>query len=637
MTLARASDFSNLLKTRRFCNVFWRAQQPAVNARICKFQELLGSSLVQGYTAAGELQGPAMPSKRVELNADHLREARQAAANRTYSASSPLLFAHMGERGLHLRVRGATADWILRFGGKTRTLALLGPERGECKPGEIRVIREAEELARKTRALLKDGTDPKAFLTGTAAGKSEEDAKVAAERKAAIETGKWTWETLVEKYADGYLSEPRMTTRGILKQPSEHTGPEARRYLTMEEAKPLSGRLLSELRPGDLEEVRDACAKAGRKTASRQFVAYSKGALSFARKKHSRAAGLEGAPKWWLEVEKLDSTIPAPKGRHPSLQELARTLYTAEKFRTIPGRKNARETSETVLAALWFIALTAQRVTSALSLRKEHVLPWAGGPEGWKVAYFPPEVMKGRRPHSLPLPPRLAVLFERVAGGDDENDSAFVFPATRGTDEEDAPVSRWSVATVIDRLRGRSADPKAGEEFDGPDLLEGLPYFSPHDIRRTFATVCEDLTVRGDAISAVLDHVGIDMGQAAPMKVADVTRIVYDYSQRLELKRIAIEAWTEALFAAVEAEWEANRPCTPVTRPLPPPQYDSSLWATWVEQSKAEIEKLGSSPFSDYGPWYRIAERQRELRGKIREPFRALNRSRDEMEDDEIA
>ncbi len=538
-----------------------------------------------------------MPTKRVELNGNRLTEARQAAADRTYPASDPLFFADMNEKGLLLRVRGGKADWILKHGGKTRTIGTLGPERGDLKPGEIRAIKDARELAQKTRAMLKDGTDPKAFLTGTTAGKSEEDAKAAAERKTAVEAGKWTWETLVEKYADGYLSEPRMTTRGILKQPSEHTGPEARRYLTIEEAKPLFGKLLSELRPGDLEEVRDACASAGRKTASRQFVAYSKGALSFARKKHSRAAGLEGAPKWWLEVEKLDSTIPAPKGRHPSLQELARTLYTAEKFRTIPGRKNARETSETVLAALWFVALTAQRVTSALSLRREHVLPWRGGPSGWKIIYFPPEVMKGKRPHSLPIPPRVALLFERVAEKAGA-DSAYVFPATRATGEEDAPVSRWSVATVIDRLRGRSADPKAGEEFDGPDLLKGLPYFSPHDVRRTFATVCEDLTVRGDAISAVLDHVGIDMGQAAPMKVADVTRIVYDYSQRLELKRIAIEPWTEALFAAVDSEWMAHRRPPPVGRIARRP----------VE---ATPDSQGKKRFLERAPWYIEMEREK--------------------------
>jgi len=541
-----------------------------------------------------------MPTKRVELNTDHLREAREAAAKRTYPATKPLFLADMNEKGLRLRVRGGKADWILCHGKATRTLATLGPERGDLKPGEIRVIRDARELAQKTRALLKDGTDPKAFLTGTAAGKSEEDAATTAKRKAAIAAGKWTWETLVEKYADGYLSEPRMTTRGILKQPSDHTGKEARRYLTMEEARPLFGKLLSELSPGDLEDVRDICAEAGRMTASRQFVAYSKGALSFARRKHSRAAGLEGAPKWWLEVEKLDSTIPAPKERRLSIEELAEVLYKAEKFRTIPGRKNARETSETVLAAFWFIALTAQRVTSAMSLRKEHVRPWQGGPEGWKIAYFEPKAMKGKRPHSLPIPPRVALLFDRVAA-EDGKVSPFVFPATRETGEEDKPLSRWSVVSVIDRLRGRPADTTAHAEArrkaekDGkqleklPDLLEGLPEFSPHDLRRTFATVCKDLKVRGDAVSAVLDHVSIDMGQDAPMKVADVTRLIYDYSQQLELKQVAIEAWTNALFEAVESEWRKHR--------IPPrpgrgvPVKEDEPWYLPMEREKAKADE----------------------------------------------
>lgn len=540
-----------------------------------------------------------MPTKRVELNTDHLREAREAAAKRTYPTDKPLFLADMNEKGLLIRVRGGKAEWILRLNKATRTLAALGPERGELKPGEIRVIKDARELAQKTRAMLKDGTDPKAYLTGTAAGKAEEDAAAEAEKRRAIAAGRWTWESLVEKYADGYLSEPRMTTRGILKQPSVHTAKEARRYLTMAETKPLSGKLLSELRPGDLEDVRDACAEVGRKTASRQFVAYSKGALSFARRKHSRIAGLEGSPKWWLEVEKLDSTIPAPKGRYPTLKELAKVLYVAEKYRKIPGRKNSKATSETVLAALWFLALTAQRVTAGLALRKEHVLPWPEGPDGWKVIYFPPEMMKGRRPHSVPVPPRVALVFERAAM--DGRDSAFVFPATRDMGEGDTPLSRWSVATVIDRLRGRSADPKAGEEFDGPNLLEGVPLFSPHDFRRTFTTVCENLTVRGDAISAVLDHVGVDMGQAAPMKMADVTRIVYDYSQRLELKAIAMTAWTDAVFEAVEKEFASHK-AKPTTFRLRAPTVKK-------EGEKASPPKL---VLSDREPFYLTIERHKE-------------------------
>ncbi|MER8482396.1 hypothetical protein NKJ50_14740 [Mesorhizobium sp. M0115] len=38
------------------------------------------------------------------------------------------------------------------------------------------------------------------------------------------------------------------------------------------------------------------------------------------------------------------------------------------------------------------------------------------------------------------------------------------------------------------------------------DLLEGIPHFSPHDLRRSLTTILTDLKVRGDAASAVLDH-----------------------------------------------------------------------------------------------------------------------------------
>ena len=90
------------------------------------------------------------------------------------------------------------------------------------------------------------------------------------------------------------------------------------------------------------------------------------------------------------------------------------------------------------------------------------------------------------------------------------------------------------------RLRGRSADleaekricnvaTEAGAVEHASNVLDGLPYFTPHDMRRTFATTCGDLAVRGDAISAVLDHADISSG-LAPIVSADISRIAYDYS-----------------------------------------------------------------------------------------------------------
>jgi len=34
----------------------------------------------------------------------------------------------------------------------------------------------------------------------------------------------------------------------------------------------------------------------------------------------------------------------------------------------------------------------------------------------------------------------------------------------------------------------------------------------------------------------------------------------YDYSERLELRRIAVEAWTAALFMACDAAWKKHKP-----------------------------------------------------------------------------
>src|SRR5690606_12486923 len=179
--------------------------------------------------------------------------------------------------------QGGSVSWILKFAGKTKSLGNLA---------EIRTAKAAREVAAQTRALMRDGAEVKTYVRSRRAGNDHQKASAKVASAEARAAGRWTWEDLATQYADIYLSNPRMTTRGILKQPSLSTAAEARRYLMMEEAKPLFGRLLSELRPGDLEEIRDACEKAGRKTASRQFVAYAKGALFFARKKPSRIAGL---------------------------------------------------------------------------------------------------------------------------------------------------------------------------------------------------------------------------------------------------------------------------------------------------------------------------------------------------------
>lgn len=545
-----------------------------------------------------------MPSKRADIGPREIEEARTAAASRAYSSGDPLVFADGIERGLSLRVQGGAVSWVLKWNGRSKVLGRLG---------EIRTAKAAREVANRVRAILRDGLDPADYLKArlTGADHAVADAKVALAKARAM--GRWTFADLARAYCDEYLSKPRMTSQGILKPPSLSTATEARRYLAAPEAAHLQDRLVSELSPGDLEDVRNACEKAGRKTASRQFVAYAKAALTYARRKQSRLAGLEGVRPWWLEVEKLDSTIPVARSRHPTVTELARVLWVAENTRVAPGREVNRETSEEVLAGLWWLALTAQRTGAGLSIQHAHILPWPDGPHGWKVAVWPLEAMKSKRAHVLPIPPRAVLLVDRARGADPESQSTYVFPAkrTRGA-RRDAPMTKTTPNLLLQRLRGRPSSTVGEEDMSEgdkakqplPNLLNEIPYFTPHDMRRTFATTCGDLAVRGDAVSAVLDHVngnGVGGRFAPSATTAEITRLAYDYSQRLELKRVAIQAWTDALFEACDAEWDSHRP-----RGLRIPRLPGAL-LPWV-------------------PWYRVAEKEADRKAAAEEERIRLER-----------
>lgn len=537
-----------------------------------------------------------MATIRAKLTASHLNLARQMVIDRSGDGT---IFADDKTDGLILRVRKSSAAFSLKYAGKTRVLGELSEsERGACRPGEIQTIQAARELADKVRALLKDGRDPSSFISGKGAGKDDEEAKQAVERQAAVDAGKWTWERLVVEYTDGYLGKPRIVKQR-LRQPSEKSVENARRALTAPEADGLKGLLLSELTPGHLETVRDKCAlrAKGGKTASRSFVANAKAALTFAKRKHRENSGLGGERRWWLEVEILDSTAVEPRTRMPSLEDLAKVLYRAEKHRILPDRKQNRRTSETVLCGLWWLVLVGQRASAGLALEKIHILPYPDGPAGWKVVFWSEVAMKSRRAHALPIPPRLVLLIERAIAFNRDADSKFVFPATaKRTSKADKPIARTAPKNLLARMRGIDNSPKRKgvEKRIGVDLLEDVAHFSMHDIRRTFATTLSNKAIRGDAISAVLDHAGLETGQAM-MRAAEVTTLAYAIGQRLDLKQVAMQAWADIIFDMIDAEWAQNRPASDPLRRLAAMKAAEDL-ATGVR-------------FSEDEPWYAIMER----------------------------
>lgn len=528
-----------------------------------------------------------MPTFSEEIGPKTIARAKAAAEAGEHTAKAPLIFKDTREKGLFLRVQGGSVGWLLRYNGKAKSLGSID---------NVKNASAARELARSVRALMKEGTDPKNFLTGKALGKSDDEATEAAQKATKIAAGGWTWETLVTEYAEGYLGKPRLS-KGRIKPPSEGSVRTARDALSIPEADILKGKLLTELGIPDLEAVRDAAALRTAKTPSRSFVSNAKAALSFAKRKFGGKSGLHGVPKWWLEVQILDETAVQSRTRMPSLQDLGRVLYVAEKHRVAGGRKAARVTSEVTVCALWWLIFTVQRSTAAMGVRKERILPWPEGPNGWKLATWDDWEMKSRHFHALPVPPRVALLMERaIAVAPRDSQYVFCGLADRGSDR---PISTTATRDYIDRLRGKPPKSPKGrkrktnrksQELKGRliDHLEGVPHFSAHDLRRTFATTCSDKGVRPDAISAVLDHAGIETGQKM-LRSADVTRLAYDYSQRLAIKAEAMEAWCDAVFGAAEAEWAKSRPLGQVI--MPPRQ-----------------EEPKGVPFSPLVPWYKIME-----------------------------
>ncbi|MCB5173909.1 tyrosine-type recombinase/integrase [Microvirga lenta] len=495
-----------------------------------------------------------MPSSRVEIGPTQIEQAAAAALAGTYTSADPLVFADVIEKGLSLRIQGGSASWILKWNGKTKSLGKLA---------DIKTAKTAREKARVVRAMLKIGDDPSAYIASRHAGRDHRAATADIEARKAAEAGEWKWPDLVQRYIEDHVSQPKKKRYGT-KPPSDSSIKDARRHLTLPPFDRLKTKLLRQIAADDIEAIRDAVMKENGGTSSRKVVNYSRAALSWAKRFHKGSSGLGGIPAWWTEVESLH--VEQARTRLLTLEQIAKVLHIAETNQVLPKRLNNKAPSKAILAALWWIVLTAQRTSASMSILTSHLVDDPNA-AGWKIVAFPAGSMKSKRFHALPIPPRVVMILDRAMAV--RPSSQWVFPSERrgrrhsqaseesatSNPADDIHVYDSSVNLLIRRLRGLD---EIGRARSTPDLLEGIPDFSPHDLRRSLATILSDMSIRGDAASAVLDHSsGVPGG--VEFHQADVTRLVYNRSQRLELKREAMTAWTEAVFAACDEEWGLNR------------------------------------------------------------------------------
>lgn len=526
-----------------------------------------------------------MPTQRVEIGPKHIEEAKEAGETKTYTSRDPLIFADVVEKGLQLRVQGGTVSWILKFNGSSKGLG---------KIGELKTAKAARERAVHVRALMRRGESATEYLKSFAVSKDHAKAVADVESRKARADGAWTWKELAEAYETEYLSQPKSGKAGE-RPPSDRSIEDYRRYTrTPHHEKFLDDVLVRDITPELIEKIRDLARETNGPNAGRKVVQWISSSMTWGQEHHKAKTGLGIGFAWWKGVSPRHT--PKSRSRYLTLEQIARVLYIAEKYKELPGRKQKKEVSEAALSALWWIVLTAQRTSASMSLMNRMIMQDKEA-SGWLVAAFPAEDMKSKRYHALPIPARVGLLFERAKIGIERN-SAWAFPSKKvkrpKSDKiEDLHIHDTTVNLLIRRLRGK--DP-VGIKIGAPDLLEGIPHFSPHDLRRSLATILSDMMIEGAAASAVLDH-SSDTPDKMTFQEADITRLVYNRSQRLPLKRVAMKAWTDAVFEAVEAEWKSNRP------------KESNVFNS-QQRTLRRVKDANDLSFDENLTWYQLMERR---------------------------
>lgn len=494
--------------------------------------------------------------------------------------------------GLTLRITKTEASWLIRK--RDRTIKI-----GPCKDVALTTARY---ITHQARDAAKRGRDLKVFVETlltlrshmidedgfrsqaayhdgwdwrTADEIADDNSDMGRRRLSGDLYPIWTWRRLTEKFLEEKLPELKATYRA-----------QYGKYLHLPEFGIINDRPVGELTAHDLEAVRDRMLTAYGKSAVHRAVRQGREMLTWAWSYHAAKAGLNNTQyPWWTRWSvKYKSRV---RYHEPTIAELARTMVIADLFRNLSDNEHA--TYAGTVGALWAAVLTAQRTGSLLVLRPDRMF----APDrkaklpGWKIANWNRDEMKGGRdggrPHALPLPPEvLSVLdgYYKDSGGKSE----WMFSG-RDPDER---ISQAALNLLMYRLQGRVFDHRSKNKPDragkpGPkaaakakkrvDLFEhyDIRPWTLHDVRRTLGAFLDDRRL-GGAASAILGHKLPRDAMPEKERMAPVTEIHYNSSQRIALKAEGMALWTKAILAACEKERKALR------RKPRPPLPGSGAW-----------------------------------------------------------
>jgi integrase len=172
--------------------------------------------------------------------------------------------------------------------------------------------------------------------------------------------------------------------------------------------------------------------------------------------------------------------------------------------------------------ALKFELVTMLRSTELLGARRDELADLDGEHPRFDV---PLKRVKKRRAIQQPLSDLAVEIIKQALADDKEH----IFASPLG----DQPMHRKAMAVAL-----RGVTRKGKVTTPGICALLGLKPFTPHDLRRTAATLAGDLGFNDAAIAKCLDHAVTKIGDAI---VPTVTGKVYNHSMRMKEKRAVLD------------------------------------------------------------------------------------------------
>lgn len=489
----------------------------------------------------------------------HIKEAIQKA-----KAGMPTgdmdIYADDSVSGLQLRVQGQRAFWALKYGSSTKNIGDVHSPKPTTR--EVPSITEARELAGSCKKVLDSVPDLldailNRYFEEPVGQRNFEDARTGIRRKATTWTLQQCFDFVIEDRTKEKAAEPI----------GELYADELRLSLRRPQMKDVLMKAAVELTRGDFDSVREGIRSKNGVSPANKTLSHVRMVLDYCMRKASKDSGLDHKDEWWKLIESAGSV--KKRNRMPTVDDIVKILVVAEEYleKPLPGRTDGKHgVRPNVFAGLWWLVLTAQRTYAAIHLPRHSFFRDKSGEApspDWYLAAWPDEVVKTEE-FILPIPPRVVAHIKPIMEAAKTEGSQWAFPSERGSAQNDIALASSAVRQFLQRLRAK--DPlmnKDGKRNPAAvDFFEklGVPWWSPHDLRRAIGKVLDKAGIPGGS-SAVLAH-KIKMPDRpmndreraawAEQHVEDITAQAYHDPVHMHLKAKAMLVWTDAILDRYE-------------------------------------------------------------------------------------